>query len=128
MSKVGDAKEVSSAFINMAEAELDSRLGVKYTVPFSDNNVTAKSISIDLSYLLMATTRSKNYDRIKERTDKWIEQLVKSEAVMVTDSGTLENSSFKAESSTGNTRRPIFTQPTSHEVEFGTTILPTSDY
>jgi hypothetical protein len=54
VSRVGDAKQVESYYIPYAEAELEGRLGVVYTTPFTGTNLTAKELAADLVYLRMA--------------------------------------------------------------------------
>ena len=52
LSKIDSAQtEIDSHFISFAENELDGLLSPKFTVPFSSNNVTAKDLAIDLTYL-----------------------------------------------------------------------------
>jgi hypothetical protein len=47
------AEEVTSHYLPYAAARLEGWLGPYFTVPFSDNNVTARDLTIDLAYLLL---------------------------------------------------------------------------
>lgn len=126
IASLGDEKAVDSAWIRPAEFELESKLAIRFTTPFSDNNATAKDIGIDMAYLKMSPTRNKNYERVRDMVDARIKGLLEGEALMITDSGdSMTSTSFKPVSNT-TSNNPIFTQPTSCEVEYGTDVLPTS--
>ena len=87
VSTLGDASDVTSTHIVYAENELNSRLAPKFTVPFSDNNLTAKDLSIDLTYLRVGDLKTKEYDAFKKRVDERIARLLKGEENMVNDDG-----------------------------------------
>lgn len=59
------AAAVDSSYIQFAEAVVDGMLGQHFTVPFSSNNLTAKDLSIDLTYA-----------RIIRKSDKEVSEMV----------------------------------------------------
>lgn len=88
INQVGGAAEVGSAYIYYAEAELESRLAQHFTVPFSDNNITAKDLSIDLTLAkLLAYKDTKKYDLIMGQINERIDRLINKDDYMVTTSG-----------------------------------------
>lgn len=48
--KLADATQADSSWVPFAIAELHARLAPRFTVPFSDNNMTAKDLAIDLTF------------------------------------------------------------------------------
>lgn len=52
-SSYADATQADSHYVAYAIAELEGRLSRGFAVPFSDNNMTAKDLSIDLTYAKM---------------------------------------------------------------------------
>ena len=48
--KHADATQADSSWVPFAIAELHARLASGFTVPFSDNNMTAKDLAIDLTF------------------------------------------------------------------------------
>jgi len=82
-TKGGGADEISSSHIIYAENELNGRLAPKFTVPFSSNNLTAKDLSIDLTYLRIGNLNSDNYTKLKDSIDERINRLLAGEENMV---------------------------------------------
>ena len=86
----GDDAEAHA--IPLAEAELDSRLAPAYTVPFSNNNQTAKDLSIDLTYLKMTAAQSTDartqiHDMVMARIDSLVDG--NASMLVLTDSDTV---------------------------------------
>lgn len=50
LARALDATVVNSVHIPFAQAELEGKLGVGFTVPFSSNNLTAQDLCVDLVY------------------------------------------------------------------------------
>ena len=84
---VGGAEEVSSAHIIYAENELNGRLSPKYTVPFSSNNMTAKDLSIEISYVRIGNINTDQRSELIESIDKRIERLLSGDEDMMDDTG-----------------------------------------
>jgi len=86
---VGGAREVGSAHIVYAEAELNSMLTGYFTTPFSSNNVTARDCAIELTYLRLGTLKIKEEEATRKRFMVKIEMLKSGESGMVLDDGTV---------------------------------------
>jgi len=99
-----------AACIQPAEADLDSRLGGRFTVPFSSNNQTAKDLTIDLAYLFLVEPDDEGKTRtMRARVDKAIEELNAGRRIMVTTSGeALQASTGGVAWSSTQGDRPIF--------------------
>ena len=81
------ADEVDSAHITYAENELDALLASTFTVPFSSNNLTAKDLSIDLTYCRVGNFKLKEQKEFKEMIMDKINMLKNGDMSMITDSG-----------------------------------------
>jgi len=79
--------EVDSAHIVYAENELDALLASTFTVPFSSNNLTAKDLSIDLTYCRVGNFKISERKEFKEEIMEKINMLKNGEMSMITDSG-----------------------------------------
>ena len=86
-----DSTEVGSAYIPYAEAEVDGRLASKYTVPFSNNNLTAKDLAIDIVYLKAGNLKVEETEKLQTMIDAKFERLLSSNEVMLTTSGDVIN-------------------------------------
>ncbi len=81
--------ELSSHFLSYASTRLDALLAPYFTVPFSDNNLVAKDLTIDLAYLLVLQ-RSKapqDYESLQRRLEARIAALADGREAMITTSG-----------------------------------------
>ena len=83
----GGAIKVASHYVAYSEAQIDSALGVKYTTPFSNNNLTIRDLTIDLAYARAIRGRSEEYKEIRADITSRIWALLNGQAVMVTTSG-----------------------------------------
>lgn len=81
--------EVESAHLPRAAAELNTRLGAYFTVPFSGNE-TAKWLNIDLAAAVILRRNLKQDENLKleERIDKIITDIVSGNAPMILNDGT----------------------------------------
>lgn len=74
----------------MGEAYIHGRLGAKYSVPFSSNNMTARDLMVDAVYVQQNMTRKPEVAKaLLEFLDARIESLLSGEASMTTDTGTV---------------------------------------
>ncbi len=90
-AEVADTEEAQSGFIEGAEADVDARLAVRYTVPFSPVPPAIKDIVIDLAWYKMNIEQASSkpiYEYINRRLDA----LVAGSASLVGSSGILESS------------------------------------
>lgn len=89
--KTQGSKEMDAAYITYAEYELDGMLSNYFTVPFSSNNITAKDLSIDLTYARIANFKTKEMKEFKDIINKKIKGLISGEKNMMLDDGTTES-------------------------------------
>lgn len=84
-----DAVEVRSHFLPFASAQLDAMLAPWFTVPFSSNNLTAKDVALDLTYLLILQRSKEAGDRkdLAQRIEARIHSLRDGREAMLTTSG-----------------------------------------
>jgi phage gp36-like protein len=80
------AEAVASYWLGYAEAEVDARLAVKYTVPFSPAPPLVKDLAIDLTYFRM-TIRQKGSELIKEFIDERFAGLIGGTITLTDSSG-----------------------------------------
>mgnify|MGYP003144235904 CR=1 FL=1 len=62
--------EINSHWLPQGALRVNESLGGIYTTPFSDNNMTAKSLSIDYAYLEILQTRTRKQDDSEEMLKK----------------------------------------------------------
>lgn len=74
-AKMGGAEAVHSAWLYGVEAEIDARLGARYTVPFSPAPDLVKDLCVDLLYARM-TARQDGSEVIYERVMDTLKAMV----------------------------------------------------
>ena len=94
-------RDISSAqietFLIRSSLMVNETLACAYTTPFSDNNQTARDLSIDVARLwfMLRTKDPLDSVELKAELDKRFESLCEGKSKMVTDSGDLlESSAF----------------------------------
>lgn len=87
IAKMSGAEAISSYWLNYAENELDARLAVRYTVPFSPAPPLVRDLAIDLTYYRM-TMRQKGSEVIKSYIDERLGGLVGGTITLTDSSGT----------------------------------------
>lgn len=97
----------TSHYITMAEAELESRLGVKFTVPFSSNNLTAIDIATDMAFIKAARLKGKERQELQKIIDDRIKALIEGDAVMIAG-GTVVQQDVQQAWSTDMDYHPVF--------------------
>lgn len=88
--KHADATNADSSWVPFAIAELHARLAPRFTVPFSDNNMTAKDLAIDLTFARLY--RYKDDEKAAAVTSyvaKQLDMLLAGTMSMLTSSGDL---------------------------------------
>jgi len=76
--------------IDLAEAAVNARLASQYTTPFSNNNLTAKDLVIDMVYVQNNLTRQpEKAQALKDYLDERFKALLNGSAEMLTSSGTV---------------------------------------
>lgn len=84
-----DTVSVESNFIAFAENEIDGLLGQYFTLPFSDNNITIKDLTIELCGLrLSKNAKPSDIDRRHKIFMEKVNRLINGEQAMVLSDGT----------------------------------------
>ena len=105
--------EVNSVWLPKGASVLDSKLGAFYSVPFSDNNRTARQLNVDfafLEYLIVRTRRQDDSEELNNHLTGRIEALQKGMELMMTDSAAAIQPSGGREDawSTNQDYNPVF--------------------
>lgn len=87
-AKGPDATQAAASFIPQAEAEVDGRLAVKYTVPFSPAPYLVQDLCIDLAYY-KATIRQEGSKSIGESLEARFKAIIDGTLLLTTSSGTV---------------------------------------
>jgi hypothetical protein len=86
--KLADASQADSSWVPFAIAELHARLAPGFTVPFSDNNMTAKDLAIDLTFAKVYRFKDiEKADAVMTYVGAQIDMLLGGNMSMVTTSG-----------------------------------------
>jgi len=84
------SSSVQDSLMNMAEAQVHSRLASRFTTPFSTSNLTAKDLMVDTLYVqAMLTRQPDKVKRLEANINKRIEDLLAGQASMVAMDGTV---------------------------------------
>lgn len=90
LSKLPDVSStgVQDNMIALAEGQVHSRLGVKYTVPFSSSNYTAKDLCVDTLFVQQRMAKTPELAKVvKEGLDERVAALLNGAMAMVTSAG-----------------------------------------
>jgi len=87
-AKGPDATRANAAFIPQAEAEVDGRLAVRYTVPFSPAPYLVQDLCIDLAYY-KATIRQEDSKIIGESLEARFKAIIDGTLLLTNSGGTL---------------------------------------
>lgn len=85
-AKGPDATVANQWYVPQAEAEVDARLAVKYSVPFSPAPYLVQDLSIDLAYY-KATIRQESSKLLKEYIDERFAALIDGTMVLTNSLG-----------------------------------------
>jgi len=86
--KLADATQADSSWVPFAVAELHARLAHGFTVPFSDNNMTAKDLAIDLTFAKVYRFKDiEKADAVMIYVGAQIDMLLSGKQQMITTSG-----------------------------------------
>lgn len=88
VADLGGDVEVEGAWIMPAIAEVEGALAVAFTTPFSDNNMTAIDLCIDMTYCRMQESKMSSIaEALRKRLNDRIALLVAGKTTMVTSGG-----------------------------------------
>lgn len=116
--KLADATQADSSWVPFAIAELHARLSPGFTVPFSDNNMTAKDLAIDLTYAKYYRFKDvEKADAVLTYVGAQIDMLLNGSQKMITSSGDTLASVGGTIEVTGADHHPVFgVSPTEYSV------------
>ena len=84
-----NAEEVNSYHTPLAQAQIEGLLSTHYTVPFSENNLTAKDLVATLVYSRVSAMSEEDRRAIRTELYERIERLKNGDEQMLTSSGDL---------------------------------------
>lgn len=91
----GGSASVQSNFVSGAEAEVDARLAVKYSTPFSPVPELVRDLCIDLAYFKMIIGNPKQAKAVKDYLNDRFKAIIEGTLVL-TVSGTIVGTSERA--------------------------------
>lgn len=104
-----DATQMDSSYIYFAEANLDGRLSQGFTTPFSNNNVTAKDLAIDITYAMIYRFKDvKKTQTVEDYIKSRVEGLLSGKMSMITTSGDQLVTTGDVVYSTTQNYQPVF--------------------
>lgn len=84
------SSSVQDNLMNLAEAQVHSRLASRFTTPFSTTNLTAKDLMVDALYVqAMLTRQPEKAKALADNLDERIKALLAGQSSMVTSSGSV---------------------------------------
>lgn len=94
-ANAADSTRAEGYFIPYAEAVVDGRLAVKYTVPFSPAPYIVKDLCIDLAYY-KATLRQDGSKAIGDSIEERFKSILNGELILTTSDGVLSTTGNQA--------------------------------
>lgn len=107
--KIADATQADSSWVPYAIRELEARLSTAFTTPFSDNNMTAKDLTIDLAFAKVY--RYKDNEKaaaVSSYVASQIADLIHGKMSMITDTGEVIQGSIGTMYSTTEKYHSVF--------------------
>jgi len=89
LNTLGGADELSSSYIVYSEAFVDGALANNYTIPFSNNNMIIRDLSIDYCYWRAARFKFEDATSVKSAFFETIKMIKDGNVVMIDDAGTV---------------------------------------
>ena len=100
---------VESSHIVFAENQVDSLLGQSFTLPFSNNNLTVKDLTIEFTYLRLANFKISEREKQRKALMDRIDRLISGkEAMVLSDGSTVLQSTGGTVYSTTSGYAPVF--------------------
>lgn len=101
------AATLESAYLVPSEAELDARLGARFSTPFSSNNLTVKDLVIDMTMIRMGTYKERDEDLRKSVAERFT-ALLDGTMVMVDSGGAVVGQPVSGVINTTADYHPVF--------------------
>ena len=89
LNTLGGADELSSSYIVYSEAFVDGVLANHYTIPFSNNNMIIRDLSIDYCYWRAARFKFDDATQVKSSFFETVKMIKDGNVVMIDDAGTV---------------------------------------
>ncbi len=89
LNTLGGADELSSSYIVYSEAFVDGVLANHYTIPFSNNNMIIRDLSIDYCYWRAARFKFDDATAVKSAFFDTVGMIKNGQVVMIDDAGTI---------------------------------------
>lgn len=87
VAKKGGSNDVGSSYIAYVENQIDGLLSSKFTVPFSNNNITVRDLTIDGVYIKAGNLNIKDRRELRKEWHERIANLKSGYEAMLTTSG-----------------------------------------
>jgi hypothetical protein len=100
--------DVISYHLQYAEMDLDGYLSPFFATPFSSNNLSAKDLAIDLTYIRVANLKTDERDGLRKEIMERLRMYQTGQMQMVTTSGTAIGGGESQAWSTTQNYNPIF--------------------
>lgn len=84
----GSSKSVESSYLYFAENQVNGMFAENFTVPFSSNNITAKDLAIDVTYLRIGIPNVTDTEKLMKMLDHRVKMLNNGTYKMMLDDGT----------------------------------------
>ena len=88
LNTLGGADQLSSSYIVYSEAFVDGVLANNYTIPFSNNNMIIRDLSIDYCYWRAARFKFDDAVQVKSAFFETVKMIKNGNIQMIDDSGT----------------------------------------
>ena len=89
LSSLGGSDELTPTFIDYSESFIDGLLASNFTVPFSNNNMTVRDLSIDICYFRAGRFKLEDAAAVYSTTMMTINMLNSGKLQMINTSGEL---------------------------------------
>lgn len=88
LTRINSTTAIESAYVYYVENELDGIMASHFTVPFSSNNITAKDLANDMTYLKANNFKNEDRKSFREEIMDRIKRLKEGAERMILSDGT----------------------------------------
>lgn len=100
--------DINSHYIYYAEAKVDATFGPYLTVPFSDNNITVKDLTLEWTYILCGNLKVEDRQEKEKAWMEWAKRIINGQEQMIVTSGDAINATQGAIHNTTQGYHPTF--------------------